>query len=137
MSHDKEPREPIVVIYRDGKHERKLLMVLDEEFGKGEYESPLIYFNSDKVYELRVITPDAVVTIQSMRQKEIIHRTWVTVHSELFPRDGDTNRRLALLGLDITHGEGATLECFGERLDSNFLGSDFEEERKNLEAKSK
>ena len=128
---------PVLVIYREGKYDRKLLTVLDGEFGKREYESPIIFFNSDKAYEIRVVTPDVDVTIQGgMNQPGDVHRTWVTVRSELLPRDSRTNRRLALLGLDTTHGEGATIECFGERMkEAVFLGRSFEEDRKELEAK--
>lgn len=130
-----KPIDPILVIYRQGKHENKLLSVLDEEFGKREYESPQVFFNSDKAYELRVVTPDVVVTIHGKctYKGEKTERTIVTVCSNLFPPErGRSNRRLALVGLDTTHGEGATLECFGERMAGGHLPADFQQEYEKL-----
>lgn len=127
--------DPVLVVYRMGKHDSKLLTVLDKEFGKREYESPVVYFNSDKAYELRVVTPDAVVTIQGKwtYKGEKTERTIVTVRSELFPPERSRSiRRLALVGLDTTHSGGADLECFGERMDGDFLPRDFQQEYEKL-----
>jgi len=117
---------PVLAIYRKGKFESKIVSVLDREFGRREYESPLIYFNSDRAHNLVIITPDVHVNIMGgwSRKGEKIERTHISVTSNLFPEgfpDKHKERhRLRLTGLDTTHGEGASIECYGERTEGRF-----------------
>ena len=131
----KENADPILVVYRSEKHESKLVTVLGKEFGRREYESPTIYFNSDRSYKLVVRTPDVTVEIRGGMgsRGENIQRSWVFVNSNLMPEDRmKTNRRLSLIGFDSTHGDGATIEAFGVRYHEEFLPSDFNKDAEKL-----